>query len=152
MVLTNFSKYHWPSQRAIVAVLTIAVAVVGTHGQIKMGSMSTAQYIMMAGVIFGAAWLLCDAVCHMIELASSDGYKLHGICKAADAARPAFLAVVAGCNLMYAADLLFSGKPQLTGIIFLHTTHTVIFIYILIVDWYIDNSKKLEKARYKKRG
>nr|DAE98510.1 MAG TPA: hypothetical protein [Bacteriophage sp.] len=53
---------------------------------------------------------------------------------------------------MYAADMLFSGATQLTGIIFLHIIHTVIFIYILIVDWYIDNSKKLEKARYKKRG
>lgn len=152
MILTNFSRYHWPSQRAIVAVLTIAVAVVGAQVQIRMGSMDATKYAMLVGVVFGAAWLLCDAVCHMIELASADGYKLHGICNAADAARPVFLAVVAGCNLMYAADMLFSGATQLTGIIFLHIIHTVIFIYILIVDWYIDNSKKLEKARYKKRG
>lgn len=152
MVLTNYSKYHWPSQRAIIAVLTIAVAIVGMHGQYTTGRLNGSQIIMVLGVITGGIWLLVDAVLHMIELASSKGYRLHRACVRADYVRPVFLALVAACNLLYAADLTFAKGPTPTGIVFLHAVHSVIFIYILIVDWYIDNSKKLEKARYKRRG
>ena len=152
MVLTNYSKYHWPSQRAIIAVLTIAVAIVGAVGQRQAGHVDHMQTAMALSIVIGAAWLLCDAVCHMIELASEDGYRLHRACVMADSLRPIFLSAVAACNLLYAADLVFAKVPGLTGIVFLHLIHAVVFIYILIVDWYIDNSKKLEKARYKKRG
>lgn len=150
MVLTNFSKYHWPSQRAVIAVLTIAVAVVGLLGQRAAGVLDGTQIVMAVGIVTGAAWLLGDAVCHMIELSSPNGYKLHGACVMADSARPVFLTIVAACNLLYAADLVFTRVPGLTSIAFLHLIHAVIFIYILIVDWYIDNSKKLVRARYKR--
>lgn len=152
MVLTNYSKYHWPSQRAIIAVLTIAVAIVGMHGQYEMGGLDGTQVIMSLGVIIGGSWLLVDAIFHMIELASENGYRLHRACVRADSVRPIFLTFVAACNLFFAADLVFSKGSVLTGIVFLHVVHSVIFIYVLMVDWYIDNSKKLEKARYKRRG
>ena len=75
MVLTNYSKYHWPSQRAIIAVLTIAVAIVGMHGQYKMGGLDGTQIIMSLCVIAGGSWLLVDdRYSTMIELASVNGY------------------------------------------------------------------------------
>ena len=152
MVLTNYSKYHWPSQRAIVAVLTIAVALVGMHGQYKMGGLDGTQVTMALGAIAGGLWLFADASTHMVELASSKGYRFHRLCVRADSVRPVFLTLVAACNLLFAADLVFTKGSALTGIVFLHVTHSVIFIYVLMVDWYIDNSKKLERARYKRRG
>ena len=147
MVLTNFSKYHWPSQRMIAVVLTIAVATIGVYDSKDMSQMHT---ITTAAIILSGLWLFFDSLFHVIELASSDGYKLTGMCKVADRSRPIFLAIVAAGNIFHAADIVFTTGAMLGGIVFLHIVHAIVFMYILVVDWYIDNSNKLQKAKYKR--
>lgn len=147
MVLTNFSKYHWPSQRMIVAVLTVAVAAIGIYdfkGASQM-YMVTAAVIVLSGL-----WLFFDSLFHVVELASSNGYKLTGMCKVADRSRPIFLAIVAAGNIFHAADIVFTTEVVFNGAAFIHITHAIVFMYILVVDWYIDNSNKLQKAKYKR--
>lgn len=148
MVLTNFSKYHWPSQRMVASVLTIAVALVGLDLRNVMPTYE--QMIISVVIVLGALWLFFDSLFHVVEIASSNGYKLTGMCKAADRSRPIFLAIVAAGNIFHAANLLFVGGMELTSLIFLHVVHAIVFMYILVVDWYIDNSKKLQKAKYKR--
>lgn len=147
MVLTNFSKYHWPSQRMVASLLTIAVAIVGIDWY---GDFVPAHTITSAMIVVSALWLFFDSLFHVIELASVNGYKLVRVCKAADRSRPMFLAFVAAGNIFYAANLLSVGGIGLSGIIFLHVAHAIVFMYILLVDWYIDNSNKLQKAKYKR--
>lgn len=147
MVLTNFSKYHWPSQRMIATVLTIAVALVGVYGNQEFTQMKT---VAMTAIILSGLWLFFDSLFHVVELACSDGYKLTGVCKVADSSRPVFLVIVATGNIFYAADILFTNGMALSGIVFLHIIHAIVFMYILVVDWYIDNSNKLQKTKYKR--
>lgn len=149
MVLTNFSKYHWPSQRMIVAILTIAVALIGMVEEYGV-SPTTMQIIATTAIVIGGLWLFFDSLFHVMEIASDSGYKLVKVCKAADRSRPVFLAIVAAGNVFHAADLLFTAGTELSGFIFLHIAHAVVFMYILIVDWYIDNSNKLQRAKYKR--
>lgn len=148
MVLTNFSKYHWPSQRMVASVLTIAVALVGLDLRNVMPTYE--QMITSVVIVLGALWLFFDSLFHVVEIASSNGYKLTGMCKVADRSRPIFLAMVAAGNIFHASSLLFAGGVELTSLIFLHVVHAIVFMYILVVDWYIDNSKKLQKAKYKR--
>lgn len=147
MVLTNFSKYHWPSQRMVASLLTLAVAIVGLDWY---GKVVPAHAITSAVIVISASWLFLDSLFHVMELVSTNGYKLVRVCKAADRARPVFLAFVAAGNILYAASLLTVVKVGITGIIFLHVAHAIVFMYILLVDWYIDNSNKLQKAKYKR--
>lgn len=147
MILTNFSKYHWPSQRMIAVILTIAVASIGVYDSRGASQMHT---IMAAAIILSGLWLFFDSLFHVIELASSDGYKLTGVCKVTDRSRPIFLAIVAAGNIFYAADIVFTTGVMLGGWVFLHIAHAIVFMYILVVDWYIDNTSKLQKAKYKR--
>lgn len=146
MTLTDFSIYHWPSQRMVVSILTIALALVGFETK----GTAVNNIVTSSVIVFGGLWLFFDALFHVIGISSSNGYKLVGMCRAADRSRPVFLAIVAAGNIFYAANLLFSGTGELSTLIFVHVVHAIVFTCILVVDWYIDNSKKLQKARYKR--
>lgn len=147
MTLNNFSKYHWPSQRMIVSLLTIVMAVVSLD---TYGDYVRVNTIISAMIVISGLWLFFDSLFHVIELASINGYKLVRVCKAADRSRPAFLALVSAGNIFYAVNLLTIGGMGLSGAVLLHVVHALVFVYILLVDWYIDNSCKLQKARYKR--
>lgn len=147
MVLTNFSKYHWPSQRMIVAILTIAVATLGVYDADDSPHIHT---ITAAVIVLGGLWLFFDSLFHVIELVSGDCRKLASMRRVADRSRPVFLAIVAAGNIFHAAGIVYTTGAALGGVVFLHIIHAVVFMYILVVDWYIDNSNKLQKAKYKR--
>lgn len=149
MTLKNFSIYHWPSQRLITVILTLSLLLVGTGWRGARLEYTPFQSVLIYVMLISGAWLIIDSIFHVAFCTTCRGKIINKICRLTDNLRPIFLTVISASNIFYAADILFNGSFAI-GIIILHIVHSAVFVYILAIDWFIDNYKKLNQFKYKR--